>query len=103
VFSAEIDPSGEKISVVSEAFAERFGAGAVDVGKPLAINGVWTTVGGVLPRRFKGTDTRPTGRVDLARHADEILRTAQTGAGFPARRRPPVVHAPRTPSRRDAA
>lgn len=46
-------------SVVSERIIARVGTRNLDVGDSLCVNGVWTTVAGIVPRQFDGLDPRP--------------------------------------------
>lgn len=59
VFAARGSRAGGVASVVSGRLITRMGIDDVGVGGSLWINGVWTTIVGVMPRRFNGLDPRP--------------------------------------------
>ncbi len=46
-------------SVISERLIAKVGTQNLDVGDSLWVNGVWTTIAGVVPRQFDGLDPRP--------------------------------------------
>lgn len=69
---------GGPVAVVTEALTDAFGD-AIAVGRSVAVNGVSTTVIGVMPRGFRGTDPRGSEIWIPLRYAGELLHTGERG------------------------
>lgn len=72
VFGPSDARSTAPVAVVSEQLARRLGLASVEPGESLRIDGVWTTVVGIVPRGFQGTEP---GTVHAWLPLDQVLRS----------------------------